>query len=52
MPSPRGDYFSEKGEFTIMVEGKWLLKKGDKEILNGFESSYKNIDEILLGLGE
>ncbi len=45
--SVKGDYSSEKGEFTIMIEGKWVLKKGDKELLNSDESSYQDIDKTL-----
>lgn len=45
--SVKGDYSSEKGKFTIMIEGKWVLKKGDKELLNSYASSYQDIDKTL-----
>ncbi len=47
LKSSKGDYFSQWGEFTIMIEGDWLLKKENKEILNVVESQYSEIDDIL-----
>jgi len=43
----KGDYYSEKGEFTIMIEGDWLLEKEGKEIVNVTKSSYQKIDETI-----
>lgn len=48
--SVKGEYSSEKGEFTIMIEGDWLLKKGDEVLLQRFSSSYEDIESITADL--
>ncbi len=42
--SKKGNYSSERGEYTIMIDGNWNIYKDSKRVVNGLESSYSDID--------